>query len=152
MFINLNKVIRRQARRIPPVFYNYLWYYYNSPNSLSFLTISAPPCLCLDELVPVELLVQLSERFAAVALDTVLGHQLFERRSDLRERHCRMEFRRTGFRKTAEKITRKNGPVAPTCPYFCLCPCRSLYSPRIRRALSSAALMFGQMLSGPSSS
>ena len=31
-------------------------------------------------------------------------------------------------------------------------PCRSLYSPRIRRALSSAALMFGQMLSGPSSS
>ena len=86
MFINLNKVIRRQARRIPPVFYNYLWYYYNSPNSLSFLTISAPPFLCLDELVPVELLVQLSERFAAV-VDTVLGHQLLERGPDLQERH-----------------------------------------------------------------
>ena len=108
--------------------------------------------LRLDELIPVEPLVQFSERFAAVALDTVFGHQLFERRSDLRERHCRMEFRRTGFGKTAEKITWKNGQVAPTCPFFCLCPCRSLYSPRIRRALSSAALMFGQMLSGPSSS
>ena len=43
MFINLNKVIRRQARRIPSVFYNYLWYYYNSPNSLSLLTIPATP-------------------------------------------------------------------------------------------------------------
>ena len=46
-----------------------------------------PSFLRLDELVSVEPLVQLSERFAAVALDAVLGHQLFERRSDLRERH-----------------------------------------------------------------
>ena len=111
-----------------------------------------PSFLRLDELVSVEPLVQLSERFAAVALDAVLGHQLLERRSDLRERHCRMEFRRTGFGKTAEKITRKNGLGVLTCLSLRLCPCRSLYSPRIRRALSSAALMFGQMLSGPSSS
>ena len=45
-----------------------------------------PSFLRLDELVSVEPLVQLSERFAAVALDAVLGHQLLERRSDLRER------------------------------------------------------------------
>ena len=45
------------------------------------------PFLCLDEFVPVEPLVRHSERFATVALDAVLGHQLFERRSDLRERH-----------------------------------------------------------------
>ena len=41
------------------------------------------PFLRLDELVPVEPLVQFSERFAPVSLDTVLGHQLLERRSDL---------------------------------------------------------------------
>jgi len=35
------------------------------------------------KLVPVELLVQLSERFAAVLLDAVLGRQFLERRSDL---------------------------------------------------------------------
>ena len=46
-----------------------------------------PIIIILDELVPVEPLVQLSERFAPVALDTVFGHQLLERRSDLRERH-----------------------------------------------------------------
>ena len=45
------------------------------------------PFLRLDELVPVEPLVQLSERFAAVSLDTVLGRQLLERRSELRERN-----------------------------------------------------------------
>ena len=45
------------------------------------------PFLRLDELVPVEPLVQFSERFAPVSLDTVLGHQLLERRSELRERN-----------------------------------------------------------------
>ena len=44
------------------------------------------PFLRLDELVPIEPLVQLSERFAAV-VDTVLGHQLLERGPDLQERH-----------------------------------------------------------------
>ena len=47
------------------------------------LTIPATPFSVLTS----EPLVQLSERFTAVALDAVLGHQLFERRSDLRERH-----------------------------------------------------------------
>ena len=51
------------------------------------LTIPANPFLRLDELVPVEPLVQLSERFAAVLLDAVLGRQFLERRSDLRERN-----------------------------------------------------------------
>ena len=43
--------------------------------------------LRLDELVPIEPLVQLSERFAAVLLDAVLGRQFLERRSELRERN-----------------------------------------------------------------
>ena len=43
--------------------------------------------LRLDELIPVEPLVQLSERFASITLDTVFGHQLLERGPDLRERH-----------------------------------------------------------------
>ena len=51
------------------------------------LLFFSPSFLCLDEFVPVEPLVRHSERFATVALDAVLGHQLFERRSDLRERH-----------------------------------------------------------------
>ena len=45
------------------------------------------PFLRLDELVPIEPLVQFSERFAPVALDAVLGRQYLERRSDLRERN-----------------------------------------------------------------
>ena len=45
------------------------------------------PFLRLDELVPGRASRKLSERFAAVALDAVLGHQLLERGPDLRERH-----------------------------------------------------------------
>ena len=52
--------------------------------SVNFLlTIPATPFSVLTS----EPLVQLSERFTAVALDAVLGHQLLERGSDLRERH-----------------------------------------------------------------